>query len=191
MYQITALVSILVALTVTGCSKKPAEADIDMGPRAPAPVSGQATDDDSPVAAPLELTAIAAGEGKTSRIIESCNVEQVNGQAFAGSAVTVAKGMPVAVSGWVIDSATHEAAELRLVNVTDASTYAVAIKANVAREDVATSFNADPTAVKPGFNVVFNAANLRAGDYRLQVVVPSAELGAAACDNGRVISLTD
>lgn len=191
MPRITVVISALAVLAIVGCSKKPTEGDIDMGQQAGAPATGPVISEPAPVVAGLDLNRITAGEGRTERLIETCNVEQVNGQAFTGTPVVVAKGAPVAVSGWVIDVSAPGAAELRLVNVADASTYSVAISADVPREDVAKSFQADPVTVKPGFNVVFNAAPLQSGDYRLQIVVPSVEQGAAACDNGRVISLAD
>ena len=187
----TGLISTIAILAFAGCSKKPAESDIGMGPPAAVSTDAQARAEPAPVVAVLGLKPITAGEGQTERVIESCNVEQVNGQTFAGTPVVVAKGAPISVSGWVIDEVAPGSAELRFVNVADASTYAVGITTDVAREDVAKSFQADPVSVKPGFNVVFTAGALQSGDYRLQVVIPSAEQGAAACDNGRVISLTD
>lgn len=188
MARIHAIIPALAVLAIVGCGKEPADAEIDMAtPAAQPPVSSSAP----VVSTGLDLTAVTAGDGKTTRVIETCNVEQVNGQAFAGSPVQVAKRSPISISGWVIDGPASGSAELRLVNLADASTHKVEVTANVAREDVVESFKADPATVKPGFNVVFNAGNLPAGDYRLQIVVTSVDQGAAACDNGRVISLAD
>lgn len=193
MARMHAIIPALAILAIVGCGKKPADTDIDMGSPAtqPAVSASEAAPASAPVVAALDLTPVTAGDGKTARVIETCNVEQVNGQAFEGSPVKVPKGSPVSISGWVLDGPASGAAELRLVNLSDASTHKVEVTANLAREDVAESFKADPATTKPGFNVVFNAGNLPAGDYRLQVVVPSADQGAAACDNGRVISLAD
>lgn len=193
MARINALISVLAVFAIVGCSKKPADADIDMGPQgaASAASTAQQGPDLTPVIAGRELTPVPVGEGHTARVIETCNVEQVNGQAFADSPVMVSKDAPVAVSGWVVDGTAPGSAELRLVNVADASTHAVAISADVPREDVAKSFQADPATFKPGFNVVFNAGTLTAGDYRMHIVVASSDRGAAACDNGRVISVAN
>lgn len=195
MPRIHAIIPALAILAIAGCDKKPADADIDM--RSPTlqsaePTSRSIMDTSTLAVAPvLDPSPVTAEDGSPVRIIESCNVEQVNGQLFAGNPVKASRSSPISVSGWVIDELASGPAELRLINVADASTYKVAVTANVARPDVVEAFEVDPATTKPGFNVVFNAVDLPPGDYRLQIVVASVDRGASACDNGRVISLVD
>lgn len=183
------VIPVVALLLLGGCTKQADNPDIDMGARGTEPAAPAAQT--APADSPKDLKAIPAGEGQTTRVIATCNIEQVNGQAFTGSPIRVSKNGPVAISGWVIDEPFSGSAELRLVSTGDASTYGVDISTDVARDDVVASFKADASKVKPGFNLVLNARPLAAGDYHLQIVVPSVATGAAACDNGRVISLAD
>lgn len=181
---------VLAILLASGCDNTPSSADIDMGPdgQEAAPESMAVTENGG-IAPDLEL--IPVGEGKVDRIVEKCNIEQVNGTPFSGSPVPVPTGAPVIIDGWVLDGTPTSSVELRLVSESDASTYRIETVTDVPRDDVASAFGADPAVVKPGFSVSFNVEGLPAGEYRLQIVVPSTENGAAVCDNGRVVSITD
>lgn len=188
------LVPLIALFAVAGCGEKTSEPNIGMGPepvQPGMPAEGASLPAATPAPVAVDPMPVAVGDGVASAVFTTCNVEQANGQAFTGSAVQVSKQTPVAVSGWVVEKAASDGVELRLVNIADASTYRIPLTANVAREDVAATFNGQAAAANPGFTVAFNAKALAAGDYRLQIVVPGAEGGAAACDNGRVISLAD
>lgn len=188
----TVLLPAFLVVMATGCDSRPSASDIDMGPApeqpAGATISAPST---SALSSTTELATLPAGTRAVERVIESCNVEQVNGQAFAGSPLKASRHSPVTITGWVVDDAPSSEIEIRLVNVADATTFRALARTDVARDDVAAAFAADPAVVKPGFNVTFDAAMLHDGNYRIQVVVPSAENGPAACDNGRVISISN
>jgi hypothetical protein len=138
----------------------------------------------------IRPSAVNASSSQIDRVIESCNVEQVNGRPFGSETAKVSKTQPVTISGWVVDKEAGSAeidAELRLISMADAATYAVPLVPAL-REDVARTFGLDPVTAKPGFNVTFDAEGLVAGDYKLLVVIQTAGK-AASCYNGRVITI--
>lgn len=192
MQNLKAFLAIGAIVLAAGCSRQSGGSPDDaIGLGEPAPAATTPAEP-APASTTASPTAVAAGNGEIARVVETCNLEQVNGQAFGSTPSQASKAQPVAVNGWVVDKEAGPAAieaELRLINSATEATYAVPL-VPAARDDVATSFGLDPATAKPGFSATFDAAALPAGDYKLYLVVRS-DKGAASCDNGRAITIAD
>lgn len=193
MQRVKAFLVVSALVLTVGCSKQSgSNPDDAIGMGAPAPAQATPAQPEPPLTA-VRPSEVAASNGRIDRVIESCNVEQVNGQPFGAAPAQVSRAQPVSISGWGVDKEAGSAAseaELWLINAADAATHAIPL-VTALREDVATSFGLDPAVAKPGLSATFDVAGLAPGDYKLLLVLRTSGKAAASCDNGRVVTIAD
>jgi len=180
------VLSIATACALTACKEPQKPADFT-------PTAAESATTTAPTAggamvnAPVELnyeqrraTVVAGGR---------CNLERVNGAKFAGQPVTVSKGGPVQLGGWLADVDAKKVPtsfDVRLINTGDQRTWRITSQAGEKRADVQTLLGGDPALAATGYTVEFDAASLPDGTYRAYTVFEKDGV-VQACDNGRAL----
>lgn len=114
----------------------------------------------------------------------TCNLESVDGQAFAGADVTLSVPNAGKATGWLKGEGgvAPESPVLRIESDDKSKVWDIAVTPDMARDDL----GADGGT--PGFQVEFDAGALPSGRYHLYLAYRSG--GALhACDNGRHIQV--
>jgi hypothetical protein len=123
--------------------------------------------------------------------LATCNLERIDGKAFADGGSAVAAKADFVVSGYAIDTA-HELVptNLRLRAVAaDGSIHEAALRTGFERPDVPAYFRIGGWARRSGFEGKLSAASLRPGEYRLYLAF-AHDATLYACDNGRRLRVT-
>ena len=81
-------------------------------------------------------------------------------------------------------------AELRLISATDNRAWEAKVSPALPRADVQKLLGGNVAYANPGYSVTLDVSGLPSGRYRLYTVFPSSD-ELRACDNGRVISITN
>lgn len=148
----------------------------------------------APYVEEAELLAPAARPGDFVRAngatpmqpVATCNLERINGSAFADAGTSVAAKSGFLVSGYAID-AEHERVptDLQLrAEAADGGIYEAPLRTGFERPDVPAYFRIGGWARRSGFEAKLSAASLRPGDYRLYLAF-AHDATLYACDNGR------
>lgn len=117
-----------------------------------------------------------------------CNLESVDGQPFAGTAITLAAPSAAKATGWLETerpAAVVERATLRIEAEDKSSVWEVPVQPVIAREDLGSAADG---AATPGFDLAFDAGALPSGRYHLYLThrVDGVLYG---CDNGRYVTV--
>jgi hypothetical protein len=178
----------IAAVLAAGCTERSASQ-----PQAPAaPASSEA-----PPVQPAPETRVAPIAITDARIAEdsprvtSCNLETVNGTLSEGSSVSVKRGAPVVVVGWLVDEVSKSvpaSAKWRLQSADGVSAWEQSIPVWGDRPDVAASKG--DAYLKSGFTIEANLSELPAGDYAMYLAFQDGS-GEQACAVGRQLNLID
>lgn len=123
--------------------------------------------------------------------VTSCNLETVNGALSEGRNISVKRGSPVVVVGWLIDEVSKSvpaSAQWRLQSADGLSAWEQPIPAWGDRPDVAVSKG--DAYLRSGFTIEANLSELPAGDYAMYLAFQDG-LGERVCAVGRQLNIVD
>ncbi len=180
-HQLRLLISIPLVIVLAACKEPNTPA-----PAAPAtPTTSSAT---SPALATGSVAAVPVDqEGRGAGTL--CNLEFVDGQAFAAGPAPAAAG--AVIRGWLGDeSGAAPLAPMLVVQAQSADTaVSIPIVLDIARSDVARAFPARTGLGNSGFEASLQPASLVAGQYHLYLTYSIGTEGRL-CDNGRHIVIS-
>ena len=186
------LLAVALASALAACTPPDDAQNATATPPAVAPVAEPAVAADPVAPAAPQLPVIAALDDaqRAETVIAAtlCNLESVDGQAFTGTAITLAAPSAVKATGWLKaerPAAVVERATLRIEAEDKSRVWEVPVQLAIAREDLGASADG---AATPGFDLAFDAAALPSGRYHLDLThrVDGVLYG---CDNGRYVTL--
>lgn len=113
--------------------------------------------------------------------VARCSIDKVDGQPKQ-QVPHASTGGTVLVEGWVADAALEVPAGFSVV-LAGAGTYALAGKAGVAREDVASALGSTELSMS-GFGVIGSLAQVPAGEYAIDLLVAHGDGRHSLCATG-------
>jgi len=180
------LLAAALAASLSACNAPapPAQPEATSPPAAPEATPAATPEPPPPPAVPAlhALDDAQRTEALVAAAAGACNLESVDGQAFAGADVTLSSPKAAKATGWLKGEGgvAPESPVLRIESEDKSMVWDIAVTPDMARDDLGTEGGT------PGFQVEFDAGALSSGRYHLYLAYRSG--GALhGCDNGRHI----